>query len=152
MRFTAPTVLAALAAAAPALAQTPPRQPTGPTPEQVQAVQGLSPSEQARREALFGPGWQYRVAPPDPSDRIRDPSPEDLSNIDLRLRADEVSMTRLRDSELARENAVVFATEPALPYEFERRKVRLAQLRKVRPFRGPIRAIRRGVEWTADRF
>lgn len=137
--------------------------PSGLTPEQVQAVQGLTPSEQARREALYGPGWQYRTAPPEPGDRARDPRPEDLSNIDLRLRTDEVTMTRLRDAELARENAVVFSIEPALPYEWEREKVKFAFVRDFHPFRAirdanplsdlhPFRTLRDAILWVPERF
>ncbi|HEX8233254.1 MAG TPA: hypothetical protein VF559_07920 [Caulobacteraceae bacterium] len=147
----------------PAAAQTTAAPPRGPTPEQVQAVQGLTPSEQARREALYGPGWQYRVAPPDPTDRNRDPQPEDLSNIDLRLRTDEISMTRLRDAELARENAVVFSIEPALPYDWEREKVTFAFVRDFHPFRAvrdanplhdlhPFRSLRDAIMWVPERF
>lgn len=137
-----------LCGATTAAAQQPVGPQRGPTAEQVQAVQGLTPSEQARREALYGPDWQYRVAPPDPADRTRDPMPEDLSNIDLRLRTDEITMTRMRDAELARENAVIFAVEPALPYGFERKKVKLAFVRGFHPFR----AARRGLMWIPERF
>jgi hypothetical protein len=69
----------------------------------------------------MGQGWQYRIAPPDAAaiaaiDISRDPAPADLSDLDQRIRLDEARLTNLRDAELMRENAVVFAVDPALPY------------------------------------
>ena len=81
-----------------------------------------------RRNALMGEGWQFRTAPVDRATiavmNAADGSPAaDLSNLDLRIRTDEVRLTRLRDAALARGNARIFAVEPALTYGWERRKV-----------------------------
>ena len=126
--------LLTLAAAAPAAAQvavpTPPPA-TGPaTPSRIDTpvpqvdVQTLSPTDQKRREALYGQGWQYRMAPISPGASADVPinpgvdvQPADLANLDRRLKADEIIMTAMRDSELARENAAIASIEPGLPYK-----------------------------------
>lgn len=131
--------LLALAAATPAAAQvavpTPPPA-TGPaTPSRIDTpvpqvdVQTLSPTDQKRREALYGQGWQYRMAPLDPGASAGVPinpgvdvDPADLSQLDRRLKSDEIIMTAMRDSELARENAAIASIEPGLPYQRVRRE------------------------------
>lgn len=90
----------------------------------------LTPTQQRRLEALYGQGWQYRMAPLAPGAAANVPinpgvdvQPADLANLDARLKADEIIVTAMRDSELARENAIIAAIEPALPYQRVRREV-----------------------------
>jgi hypothetical protein len=92
-------------------------------------LRSLSPTDIARRNALYGPGWQYRMAPISPGLNSNVPinpgvgvSPADLSNLDQRIKADEVVMTRMRDAELAREDAQIAAIRPALPWVWEGRQ------------------------------
>ncbi|MGZ8364000.1 MAG: hypothetical protein ACXW3D_08790 [Caulobacteraceae bacterium] len=124
LRLFAAASIAACAIGSPALAQTPVGVPTargGPTPP-ISARPGLlTDSEMKRRNALMGEGWQYRVAPPDAATlaamrAAEGPPAADLSNIDLRIKADEITLTRMRDSELARENAVLLSLRPGFPY------------------------------------
>jgi hypothetical protein len=89
----------------------------------------LTPTQQRRLEALYGQGWQYRMAPISPGQNAdvpinpaQDVQPADLANLDRRLKADEIIMTAMRDSELARENAVIASIEPGLPYTRPRRQ------------------------------
>lgn len=119
-------VLTLAAAAAPAAAQVavptpPPGSITTPVPNA--DPRNMTSTEQKRREALYGTGWQYRMAPIAPGANVTTPInpgvevlPADLSNLDSRLKSDEIIMTSMRDSELARENAVIASIEPGLPY------------------------------------
>ena len=132
---------AASALAASAAAQTPYQAPAPApveTPTQSEITtpvprvdpNALTPTQQRRLEALYGTGWQYRMAPISPGQHADVPinpaveiEPADLANLDRRLKADEIIMTAMRDSELARENAVIASVEPALPYALPRRQV-----------------------------
>ena len=125
--------------AASAVAQTPDQAPAPvATPTQSEITtpvpridpNTLTPSQQRRLEALYGQGWQYRMAPISPGARADVPinpavdvQPADLANLESRLKADEIIMTAMRDSELARENGVIASIEPALPYYRPRREV-----------------------------
>jgi hypothetical protein len=130
---------AALATAA--AAQTPYRAPAPAqieTPTQSEITtpvphvdpNSLTTTQQRRLEALYGQGWQYRMAPISPGANAGVPinpgvevAPADLGNLDARLKADEIILTAMRDSELARENAVIASVEPGLPYQRVRREV-----------------------------
>jgi hypothetical protein len=121
------------AAAVPAMAQVAadapvPSQITTPVPPADPRT--LTPTEQKRREALYGTGWQYRMAPISPGANAGTPinpgvevAPADLSHLDARLKSDEIIMTAMRDSELSRENAVIAAIEPGLPYRTVHREM-----------------------------
>src|SRR3569623_841333 len=113
------------AGAAPAAAQA----ADAPTPSRITTPvppadpRTLTPTEQKRREALYGTGWQYRMAPISPGAAAGVPinpgvevAPADLTNLEGRLKSDEIIMTAMRDSELSRENAVIASIEPGLPY------------------------------------
>ncbi len=75
-----------------------------------------------------------------------DVQPADLANLDQRLKADEIILTAMRDSELARENAVIASIEPGLPYERVRREVP-----DIFGFLN-FPDFRREVEWVKERF
>src|SRR5687768_11068554 len=105
--------LSALATAA--AAQTPDQAPApGPvaTPTQSEITtpvprvdpNTLTPTQQRRLEALYGTGWQYRMAPISPGPHADVPinpaqevGPADLANLESRLKADEIIMTGMRD-------------------------------------------------------
>lgn len=125
--------LGALALCAPALAQAPARGPQAVAPITTDVptvdVRTLSPSDIARRNALYGPGWQYRMSPISPGSNAAIPInpgvgvvPTDLSNLDQRIKLDEVVMSRMRDAELAREDAQIAAVRPALTWVWEGRQ------------------------------
>jgi hypothetical protein len=123
--------LLAMALAGPVAAQTAAGRPvviTTPVPQADPRT--LSPTDQRRRDALYGQGWQYRMAPISPGANADVPinpgvdvAPADLTRLDTRLKADEIIMTSMRDSELSRENAVIASIEPALPYNRVRREM-----------------------------
>ena len=130
-----------LALASAAAAQTPyqapapaPAEPAVPsqitTPVPHVDPNTLTDTQQRRLEALYGQGWQYRMAPVAPGANVGIPinpalevQPADLANLDQRLKSDEIIMTAMRDSELARENAVVASVEPGLAYQLARREI-----------------------------
>jgi hypothetical protein len=128
VRLLAPALcVLTLATALPVMAQVAvdvPTPSTITTPVPPADPRSLSPLEQKRREALYGTGWQYRMAPISPGANAGVPinpgvdvAPADLSHLDARLKSDEIIMTAMRDSELSRENAVVASIEPGLAYQ-----------------------------------
>jgi hypothetical protein len=132
-----------------------------PTPTQAQITtpvprvdpNTLTPTQQRRLEALYGTGWQYRMAPISPGAHAGVPinpaveiEPADLAHLDRRLKADEIILTAMRDSELARENAVIASIEPGLPYYLPRRQVPdIAGFLNFPDFK-------REIEWFKERF
>ena len=92
-------VLASLASAAAAAAQT---QTQAPAP----VTADISPAPLAPA-LLTDPADDARLAE---SNRVR------LADLDARLETDEVTMTGLRDRELAAENARIRKIKPALPF------------------------------------
>ena len=90
--------LASLASAAAAQTQAPPPPPPAAT--------DVSPAPLAPA-LLTDPTEDARLAQ---ESRVR------LADLDARLRTDEVTMTGLRDRELAAENIRIRAIKPALPY------------------------------------
>ena len=128
-----------------------PAQITTPVPQVDPTT--LTPTQQRRLEALYGQGWQYRMAPISPGANAGVPinpavdvEPADLANLDRRLKADEIIMTAMRDSELARENAVIASIEPGLAYEHPRRQVPdIGRFLNFPDFK-------REIEWIKERF
>jgi len=73
--------------------------------------------------AAFGQTAAGAAAPPPPapppqSDQVFSTSTKavDLTGLNLKIEQDETVMTRIRDAELARENARLRAIKPALPF------------------------------------
>jgi hypothetical protein len=182
----AASILAAVAATAAARAQSPQpapdrapveaSSPTTPAPSHAPGqpnandmatsvptvdVRTLSPSDIQRRNALYGEGWQYRMAPISPGPNSGTPinpevevAPTDLTNLDQRIKSDEVTASGLRDTELAREDGVIAAVEPALPWYWRGRqwphflrRVSLADFPRVR-----LPDFRPAADWVRNRF